>query len=307
MVSTSMLLRVLARSSDQNKSQGGSIFEEISMGLRIQTNTQSLAAQRSLVKIRREQGTSLERLASGQRINRSGDDAAGMAIASNLKANIRSLGQASRNSNDGISMIQVAEGGLNEISNIINRLRELSIQSASDTIGDVERGFVEQEFQNMVQEVERIAQTTKFNERELLNGNGELFDFQVGIQNNPQYNRISFDAQKQNATVGALGMEGVSVLSKESSQENLDVLDGAIKRVNEQRANLGALQNRLQVTVDNLLTQNENLSAAHSRIRDTDVAAETSELARANILDAATTAVLAQANQSSVSALKLIG
>ena len=277
------------------------------MGLRIQTNTQALAAQRSLVKIKRDQSTSLERLASGSRINKSGDDAAGLAIASNLKANIRSLGQASRNANDGISMIQVAEGGLNEISNIMNRLRELSIQTSSDTIGDAERVFSDKEFQNMVLEVERIAQTTRFNERELLNGKGVKFDFQIGIQNNEKNDRISFDAEKQNATADSLGISGLDVLSKGGSQENLDVLDKGIKSINEQRANLGALQNRLSSTVDNLLLQNENLSAAHSRIRDTDFAAETSELARTNILDAATTAVLAQANNSSTSVMKLIG
>ena len=276
------------------------------MGIAINTNVQSLSAQRALTKVKKDQGQALERLASGSRINRAGDDAAGLAISENLKANIRSSRQASRNASDGISMIQVAEGGLNEVSNILIRLRELSIQSSSDTIGNDERKFTDLEFQNLMQEVERISQSTRYNEQLLLNGQGDKFDFQIGIRNSPEYDRISYNAGEANSTTEGLNLGGMGVSEKVQSQENLETIDGAIKNVNGQRANLGALQNRLSSTVENLLIQTENLSAANSRIRDTDVAEESAELARANILDQATPSVLAQANQSKRTALGLI-
>src|ERR1700733_14246036 len=163
------------------------------MGFRIATNVQSLAAQRTLNLNREAQNRSLEKLSAGERITRAGDDAAGLAISEKLKAEIRSMRQANRNANDGISLIQVAEGGLNEIQNILIRLRELSMQAATDTVGDVERGFTDKEVQNLTQELSRIAQVTKFNGHPLLNGEGEALEFQVGTHNNPEQDRMLYD------------------------------------------------------------------------------------------------------------------
>ncbi|PIK14434.1 flagellin [Halobacteriovorax sp. JY17] len=277
------------------------------MGLRINTNVQSLAAQRSLGIVKEEQGANLEKMASGSRINKASDDAAGLAISEKLKANIRGSQQAKRNAGDGISMIQTAEGGLNEVSNILVRLRELSVQAASDTIGDQERSFSDLEFQNLVQEVDRIAGSTKFNGRDLLTGEGETADFQVGIMNDDFNDRISYRPQDSAASADAIGIAGLSVGSKEGAQENLESIDSALNKINGNRANLGALQNRLQSTISNLDVKNENLSAANSRIRDTDIAQTSSELTKANILTSASTSVLAQANSSQNAALKLVG
>lgn len=277
------------------------------MGLRINTNTQSLRAQTAMSKIEAQKSDSLARLASGSRINKAGDDAAGLAISEKLKANIRGSQQATRNAGDGISLIQTAEGGLNEVSNVLIRLRELSVQAASDTVGDTERGFADLEFQNLTQEVERIAESTQFNGKTLLNGQGETLDFQIGIMNDAKNDRLSYKPQDTSAKISDLGIEGLGVSTKVNAQENLEKIDSAINGINGNRASLGALQNRLQSTISNLEVRTENLAAANSRIRDTDVAAESSELAKANILSAASTSVLAQANNSGASALKLIG
>lgn len=277
------------------------------MGIRINTNVQSLAAQRSLSDVKGQQDSALEKLASGTRINRASDDAAGLAISENLKAEIRGSQQAKRNASDGISMIQVAEGGMNEISNILVRLRELSVQSASDTIGDKERAFTDLEFQQLSKEMERIASGTEFNGTKLLNGEGDVKDFQVGTGNDEFADRISYSPVETNVSASELGVSGLAVASKEGAQENLSVIDGAMDKVNGNRAVLGALQNRLTSTVSNLDVKTENLSAANSRIRDTDVAQVSADLAKSNILTAAGTSVLAQTNNSMMSALKLIG
>ncbi len=277
------------------------------MGLRIGTNVQSLAAQRSLGNVKKQQGSSLEKLASGSRINKAGDDAAGLAISEKLKADIRGTRQATRNAGDGISLIQTAEGGMNEVNNILIRLRELSVQSASDTIGDTERSYSDKEFQQLVTEVGRIAESTEFNGKTLLNGEGDDMDFQIGLYNDENNDRLTYQPGQSSVTTDNLGIEGLTVSSKEDSQTNLEVLDNAISTVSENRATLGALQNRLTSTINNLEVKTENLSAANSRIRDTDVAAESAELAKANILTASSTSVLAQANNSSSSALQLIG
>ncbi len=252
------------------------------------------------------QNVSLERLASGNRINRASDDAAGLAISEKLVASSRSLRQAERNSNDGISLIQTAEGATNEISNILIRLRELSIQSASDTVGNIERGFVDKEIQHLKSEVDRIAQLTEYNGTKLLNGEGGALDIQVGINNRPDQDRLTFNAAEQVVTTEALGIADVTTTSKESSQLNLEKIDLALNRVNENRSALGALQNRLQSTIQNLNIYRENLRAANSRIRDTDMAEETSELVKQNILTQANIAVLGQANSNPQAALRLL-
>lgn len=276
------------------------------MGLRIATNTTSLAGQRSLSKVQKAKSSSLEKLSSGSRINRAGDDAAGLAISEKLKSDIRGNRQATRNAGDGISLVQTAEGGLNEVNNILIRLRELSVQAASDTIGDRERSFSDMEFQQLVTEVDRIAGSTTFNGKNLLNGEGDQLDFQIGLSNDGSKDRISFDPALQSAKVGDIGIEGLGVASKGDAQNNLDTIDAAITNVSGNRARLGALQNRLQSTVNNLETQTENLAAANSRIRDTDVAVVSSELAKNNILEQSSTSVLAQANGMGSAALKLI-
>lgn len=276
------------------------------MGLRINTNLSALASMRTLSNTKHALDGSLERLASGNRINRAGDDAAGLAISENLRAQVRGLRQAKRNAQDGVSLIQVTEGGLNEISNMIVRLRELAIQAASDTLGDKERSFTDREFQALKSEIQRVADSTNFNGNPLLNGRAGIFEFQVGIHNNPVSDRIVYNAENANVSLESLGMVGESVSTKIGAQTTLSVLDDALMRVNSVRADLGAVQNRMQSTINSLAISDENLSAANSRIRDADLAQEVSEMTKNNILMQAGVSVLGQANQTSQSALKLL-
>jgi len=277
------------------------------MGLRINTNVQSLIAQRNLGISSKNQSASLEKISSGTRIAKAADDSAGLAISAKMTADIRSLRQDNRNANDGISMVQVAEGGMNEIGNILTRFRELSIQAASDTIGDKERGFINKEMVQLRGEIDRIASTTEFNGRKLLVGEGDKLEIQVGLNNSPERDRFAYDTQKLNVGAKALGVHDVNTESKEDAQENLAKIDGAIKMLSENRSEVGALQNRLSSSVSNLQIYEENLSAAKSRIYDVDVASESSELTKHNILAQAGTAVLSQANTNSMGALKLLG
>ncbi len=277
------------------------------MGLRIATNTTALNAQRQMSITRMNLDKSLERLASGSRINHAGDDAAGLAISENLRAQIRGMRQARRNSLDGISLIQVSEGGLNEISNILIRLRELAIQSASDTIGDTERQFADREFQSLKQEIDRIANVTNFNGTPLLNGKAGIFEIQVGTHNNPILDRIVYNGERSDTSLDALKLGGESIATKQGSQLSLSVIDDGLVRVNSIRADLGAMQNRLQSTINNLSIYEENLASANSRIRDTDIAEEVSEMTKNNILMQSGISVLGQANNTNSSALKLLG
>lgn len=277
------------------------------MGMRINTNVSSLSAQRALGQSNSTQQKSLEKLSSGTRIVRSADDAAGLAISEKLKGQIRSSKQAERNANDGISMIQIAEGGLNEVSNILVRLRELSVQSASDTVGDTERQFTDLEYQNLKQEIQRISEVTEFNGKKLLTGSGDKYDIQIGINNDDFQDRIQFDTNVLSSGLEALGVADLEVSSKEGAQAALANLDSAIENIAGQRAELGAKQNRLNSTINNLQISTENLSAANSRIRDTDYAAETAKKAKSDILVNAGTSVLAQSNSQGAAALKLIG
>ncbi len=276
------------------------------MGLRINTNVASLNAQRNLGQTKYNMERTLEKLSSGQRINRAGDDAAGLAISENLKAQIRGLGQAERNAEDGVSLVQIAEGALTEVSNILIRLRELSVQAASDTIGSTERKFLNVEFEQLMSEVDRIANSTEFNRVPLLNGTGAIFDIQIGTRNDPISDRLTFDASSADVNVAALGLNLASVADKISAQNSLSAIDQAIVSVSGIRADFGALQNRLQSTINNIAVSIENLSAANSRVRDADIAAETAALTKNTILSQAGTSVLAQANQASKNALMLI-
>jgi len=277
------------------------------MGLRINTNIASLNAQRNLRGSRNDLQKCYEKLSSGYRINRAGDDAAGLAISESLKAQIRGIKQARRNSEDGISLVQVAEGALNEIGSIIIRMREMAVQASSDTIGDTERQFLQTEFIQLTSEIARISEGTEFNSTSLLNGKGRILDVQVGTGNIHFIDRISFDASKTNATNQALGINLCGVGTKEVAQQSLEVFDDAIVSVAAMRADLGAIQNRLQSTIANLDISLENMAAANSRIRDVDVAEETAELARTSIMLQAGTAVLSQANGSTAIALNLLG
>lgn len=277
------------------------------MGMRVTTNISAINAQRNLQQSQRVVGKSMSQLASGSRINIAADDAAGLAISEKMKAGIRSARQATRNANDGISMVQTAEGGLNEIGNIVTRLRELGIQAASDTVGSTERGFMNKEVTQLKSEIQRISLATKWGSTNLLDGSTPKFDFQIGLFNNENEDRISFNASENNAQLDSLGLSELDYSAKEGAQAGLSSLDMSQDSINGMRANLGALQNRLTSTVDNLGVLEENMSAANSRIRDTDVASASSEMTRNNILLQASTATLAQANQSSQLALKLIG
>lgn len=276
------------------------------MPLRISTNVASLNAQKNLTGTNKLLNQSLARLSSGFRINQASDDAAGLAISENLRGQIRGMRQASRNSEDGISLVQVAEGGLNETSSILIRLRELAVQAASDTIGDVERKFLDVEYQQLKSEIQRIAEVTTFNGRDLLNGTGGIMDIQVGVHNDPFKDRISFNASAANSTIDALGLIAESLATKEMAQQSIAVSDSAMVSVNAMRANFGAMQNRLTSTISNLAIAHENFSAAQSRIRDVDIAEETTELTRNQILLQAGVSVLGQANSAQQVALKLL-
>ena len=278
------------------------------MGLRIATNISSLTSQRHLRNTRKLLDKSLERLASGYRINRAGDDAAGLAISEKLRGKIRGLVQAQRNANDGVSLIQVAEGGLNEIQNILVRLRELGVQAASDTIGDKERRYLDEEYQSLKEEMDRIANSTEFNGTVLLDGTGGTLDFQVntGGLNLLGVDRISFNAFKLDVNADKLGLEEVGISDKFSSQRSLGIIDIAIDEVASIRGELGALENRLTSTVKNIGISVENLSAARSRIKDVDIANESAELTKRNILMQAGISVLSQANNVPQMALQLL-
>ena len=276
------------------------------MGMRISTNVAAINSQRNLTGTQRANQSTLAQLSSGSRINKSADDAAGLAISENMKAQIRSSVQARRNANDGISLVQTAEGGLNEISNIVTRLRELGIQASSDTIADRERTFVNTEVQQLKAEMERIANSTSWNSTKLLDGSTPLFDFQIGTFAT-ENDKISFDSSQNVATLAGLGLTDVDFSTKAGARSSLAILDESQYLVNGMRSNIGALQNRLTSTVDTLAVTEENLAAANSRIRDTDVAAASSDMARNNVLLQAGVATLAQANQTSQLALKLLG
>ncbi len=281
---------------------------EEGMGLRINTNVPSLVAQRNLRSTRGLLDRTLERLSSGSRINHAGDDAAGLAISETLRANIRGLGQAERNAHDGISLVQVAEGGLVEISNILIRMRELGVQASSDTVGTRERKFLDNEFQQLSAEIERIANSIEFNGNPLLNGSGNAFEVQIGVKNNPLVDRITlFDPYKSNVNLVSLGINLSNLADKASAQSSLASLDSALNSVTSTRAEFGSMQNRLQSVTNNLSVNKENMMTANSRIRDADLAEETSELTKAQVLQQAGISVLAQANQSMKAALGLIG
>ena len=278
------------------------------MGLRINTNVPALIAQRNLRNTRGSLDQTLERLSSGSRINHAGDDAAGLAISESLKAQMRGLGQAERNAQDGISLVQVAEGAMSEVSNILIRMRELGVQAASDTVGPQERKYLDVEFQQNLEEIDRIAKSTEYNRVPLLNGSSSAFEIQIGTGNNPSIDRVKiFDGSATDISVTSLGINLAQLGDKTSAQNSLSTLDSAITSVTSIRASFGAMQNRLQSVVSNIMVNRENMASANSRIRDTDMAEETSNLTKNQILMQAGISVLGQANTTIKSALSLLG
>lgn len=280
------------------------------MAISIVTNPASLNAQRNLNRTQSMVGRSLARLSSGLRINSAADDAAGLAISEKLTSQIRSIGQAQRNANDAVSLLQTAEGSMNETSGLLIRMRELAVQAGNDTVGSTERQFLQNELSELRSEVNRIAEVTEFNGLKLVDGSATALTFQVGI-NNSINDRITVGINDMHAsqlgTSTALSLSAVNINTITGAQTALSVLDDAITDVSAGRAELGAVQNRLSSTIQNLATVKENLSAANSRIRDVDVASESAALTRNSILMQACVSVLAQANQQPAMALSLLG
>ena len=280
------------------------------MAISVVTNVSSLNAQRNLNRTQNAMGKSFQRLSSGMRINQGADDAAGLAISEKLKSQIRSMNQARRNANDGISLLQTAEGAMNEVSGILTRMRELAIQSSTDTVGSVERSFINDELTALRDEIDRLSEVTEFNGTKLLDGSATSLEFQVGI-NATSNDRITARIQDMHATSlgtsAASSLQSVNLGTITGARRALGILDDAITDISRSRSDIGALQNRMQTTIANLASAAENLTAANSRIRDVDVAAESANLTKNNILMQAGVSVLAQANQSPSIALSLLG
>jgi flagellin len=274
------------------------------MALTILTNTASLSAQRNLANTQRAQAGNISRLSSGLRINQAADDAAGLGISEKMRAQIRSLAQASRNANDGVSMIQVAEGAMNEQAGIMTRLRELAIESANGTLGVSERSFITAEKTELVSELSRIAASTDFNGVKMLGANSGASAFQVGTGAVAGTDTISVTFAPTDATT--LAVNALDFSSAAASQTALGLIDTAITTLSTSRSTIGAVQNRLNITVSNLASAHENITAAESRIRDVDVATESAALTRNQILSQAGVAVLTQANQIPSLALSLL-
>jgi flagellin len=280
------------------------------MSLVINTNVSSLNAQRNLSKSQASLQTSLQRLSSGLRINSAADDSAGLAISTTMNAQVRGMNQATRNANDGISLVQTADGALNETTNILTRMRELSVQSASGTLKDSDRSYISNEFVELQNEMDRIAGSTKFNGQDLLTGAGGAdgdgtFIIQVGTGTTAD-DTITVVTQGATSSDLLVDTGSANVLDAGSATAAIDSIDAAIDTVNNLRSTLGASQNRLTSTINNLQVGIENTSAAQSRIQDVDVAAETANMTRANILSQAGVSILAQANQAPQAALKLL-
>ena len=275
------------------------------MGLRVNTNVASLNAQRNLTNVTSKLGDNFRRLSTGLRIASASDDAAGLAVSERLRSQIRSLDQAKRNGNDGISLVQTAEGALSEVSSILTRLRELAVQSSNGSVSNTDRETLDEEFQSLVSEVNRIGRSTEFNGINLLDGSSSSVSFQIGIGTNSSVDSISVSLSPSLST--SLNLNTLDVGSGGDTSLAISAVDEAINSVSSLRGRLGATQNRLNSTINNLSVQVENLSSAESRIRDVDVAFETASLTRNSILQQASISILAQANAAPQSALGLLG
>jgi flagellin len=275
------------------------------MGLRVNTNVTSINAQRNLSQVTDRLSTNFRRLSTGLRISTAADDAAGLAISERLRSQVRSLEQAKRNANDGISMVQTAEGALNEVSNILTRLRELAVQSSNGSVSNQDKDTLDEEFQSLVSEINRIGQSTEFNGIKLLDGSSTSVAFQVGFGTSASIDQISVSLSPALSTT--LSLNALDIGSGGATTTAITNIDTAINTISGLRGSLGAAQNRLGSTINNLAIQSENLSAAESRIRDVDVAYETAQLTRNSILQQASIAMLAQSNSLPQSALSLLG
>lgn len=278
--------------------------------LTFNTNVAALSAQRNIDKTQMALGKSMAKLSSGLRINGAGDDAAGLAISESLRAQVRSLQQASRNASDGVSLLQTAEGSLNEVSGILTRMRELAVQSANGTLSSTQRGSLQGEFGQLRNEINRIGDATEFNGLKLLDGSLSAgVVFQIGLNNDSASQlTVNLNSAKAGEIGGATGarLQDQTISTAAGAQSSLSIIDDAINDISSLRAGLGAAMNRLSITIANLATASESLSAANSRIRDVDVAAETAELTKNQILSQAGVSILAQANQVPQLALKLL-
>lgn len=267
--------------------------------MRINTNLNAMVATNQMAKNTALSGNSMQKLSTGLRINKAGDDAAGLAVSEKMRAQIRGMEQAERNVQDGISMVQTAEGALEEAGNIAQRMRELSIQAGNDTLADTDREKIGAELTQLQEEMANIAAETKFNGKELLN-NGNDFVIQAGA--NDETRTITME----NLATVAETLKDLDVTANDKSQESVVKIDAALESINTARSNLGAMQNRLEYTSSNLTTSTENLTAAESRIRDVDVAKEMVNLSKLNILNQASQAMVSQAKQQPESVSQLL-
>lgn len=272
------------------------------MSLVVNTNMASMVAQKNLSTVTSRLQGNYARLSSGLRITTAADDAAGLEMSERLRSKVRSWGVAGRNTQDGVSMTQTAEGALNEVSNMITRMRELATQSANGTLSATDRSTLDNEFQELISEIDRVATTTEFNDFQLLDGSVASTDIQVGIDAGD-----TVTINLQDTTAATLAIAALDVTSIANASAAITALETAGDTVNSARGSLGASQNRLQSAFVNTQTQRENLSAAESRIRDVDVASETADLTRNSILQQAAVSVLSQANVQPQLALRLLG
>jgi flagellin len=273
------------------------------MALIVNNNPASISAQRNLTNSTNMLGRSVERLSSGLRITRAADDAAGLGLSETLRAHIRSINQAVRNSSDGISLTQIADGAASTIGSLLARLRELASQSSSGTVGTTERSYIDQEFLALRSEMDRIAQVTEFNGQALTSGSSISFTMQVGFKSGTG-NTLTMDLN--DLTITSLGLSSVNVSTANNAQSALSNIDSAISAVATARSEYGSLQNRFEATIANLSISAENLTAAESRIRDADIAYETSQFTKNQVLVQTGIAVLAQANTLPQQALALL-
>ena len=279
------------------------------MALTVRTNMAAIGAINNLNRTQSLLTNSLSKISSGLRINRAADDAAGLSVATRMNSDNTSLKQAMRNTNDGISMVQTAEGGLNELHNILVRMRELSVQASNDTYSSADRTMISTEMGQLKEEFVRIASTANFNRQDILNGSNTSFDIQVGIHDNAD-NRIAINLASLNSTMGAVGLSftgGVTAAgSVGNAQTNISTIDAALSNIATRRSRLGAIQNRLESALSEATSYSENLSSAQSQIMDVDYASESANMTRYQIQQQAGVAALAQAKAISQSILSLL-
>ena len=276
--------------------------------MRINTNVAALNSYNQLSQTNQNMEKSLERLSSGSRINRAADDAAGLAISEKMTSQVKGLAQAQRNAQDGISMIQTAEGALKETHSILQRMRELSVQAANDSNTDPDRVEIQEEVNQLSNEIDRISTTTEFNTKKLLNGDvasGSELTFHIGA-NSGQNTTLAIRDMGATANLN-VGTGSINVTTQSGANAAIATVDSAITEVSSERSKLGAMQNRLEHTINNLSTSEENLTAARSRIKDVDMAKEMMNMSKQQILQQAGTAMMAQANQMPQGVLQLLG